>query len=105
VADHCTVCHKCLTPCPVDIDFGDVSMALRDLLRKHGQEALQSRHRRVDVLPERHQPATIKLTRKVMIDWGYKAQRLANRALNTFAKAQTSSAPPPPPASRRSRSR
>ena len=26
VADHCTVCHKCLTPCPVDIDFGDVSM-------------------------------------------------------------------------------
>ncbi|MGZ5859054.1 MAG: DUF3683 domain-containing protein, partial [Burkholderiaceae bacterium] len=22
VADHCTVCHKCVTPCPVDIDFG-----------------------------------------------------------------------------------
>src|SRR3546814_14224778 len=26
VADHCTVCHKCYNPCPVDIDFGDVSM-------------------------------------------------------------------------------
>ena len=26
VADHCTVCHKCAKPCPVDIDFGDVSM-------------------------------------------------------------------------------
>jgi FAD/FMN-containing dehydrogenase/ferredoxin len=26
VADHCTVCHKCLTPCPVNIDFGEVSM-------------------------------------------------------------------------------
>ncbi|OHC62117.1 MAG: FAD-linked oxidase, partial [Rhodocyclales bacterium GWA2_65_20] len=24
VADHCTVCHKCVKPCPVDIDFGDV---------------------------------------------------------------------------------
>ncbi|MGZ5067423.1 MAG: DUF3683 domain-containing protein, partial [Usitatibacter sp.] len=24
VADHCTVCHKCEPPCPVDIDFGDV---------------------------------------------------------------------------------
>ena len=23
VADHCTVCHKCLPPCPVKIDFGD----------------------------------------------------------------------------------
>ena len=26
VADHCTVCHKCLSPCPVKIDFGDVSI-------------------------------------------------------------------------------
>ncbi|MBU6503376.1 MAG: FAD-binding oxidoreductase, partial [Burkholderiales bacterium] len=34
VADHCTVCHKCLNPCPVDIDFGDVSMNMRNLLRK-----------------------------------------------------------------------
>jgi len=34
-------------------------------------------------------PQTIKLTRKVMIDWGYKMQRLGHRALNTFAKAQT----------------
>ena len=33
VADHCTVCHKCVNPCPVDIDFGDVSIAMRNLLR------------------------------------------------------------------------
>jgi ferredoxin len=26
VADHCTVCHRCEKPCPVDIDFGDVSV-------------------------------------------------------------------------------
>jgi Fe-S oxidoreductase len=38
-------------------------------------------------------PQTIKLTRKVMIDWGYKAQRLANRALNTFARKQTKRPP------------
>src|SRR5205085_8482942 len=34
VADHCTVCHKCLSPCPVDIDFGNVSIAMRNLLAK-----------------------------------------------------------------------
>ncbi len=34
VAEHCTVCHKCFTPCPVKIDFGDVSMNMRNLLRK-----------------------------------------------------------------------
>jgi Fe-S oxidoreductase len=32
VADHCTVCHKCVNPCPVDIDFGDVS-AMRNFLK------------------------------------------------------------------------
>jgi Fe-S oxidoreductase len=37
VADHCTVCHKCANPCPVDIDFGDVSIAMRNLLRKQGK--------------------------------------------------------------------
>src|SRR5687767_14733803 len=37
VADHCTVCHKCLTPCPVKIDFGDVSMN-RSEERRVGKE-------------------------------------------------------------------
>lgn len=39
VADHCTVCHKCFNPCPVDIDFGDVSMNMRNLLRKMGKQS------------------------------------------------------------------
>ena len=30
VADHCTVCHKCYNPCPVKIDFGDVTMNMRN---------------------------------------------------------------------------
>ncbi len=34
VADHCTICHKCFNPCPVKIDFGDVTMAMRNLLVK-----------------------------------------------------------------------
>jgi FAD/FMN-containing dehydrogenase/Fe-S-cluster-containing hydrogenase component 2 len=41
VADHCTVCHKCLSPCPVKIDFGDVSMNMRNLLRKMGQKTFR----------------------------------------------------------------
>jgi Fe-S oxidoreductase len=38
VADHCTVCHKCLNPCPVDIDFGDVSMRMRKILKDRKQK-------------------------------------------------------------------
>ena len=40
VAEHCTVCHKCFNPCPVDIDFGDVSIAMRNLLRRQGHEPM-----------------------------------------------------------------
>jgi hypothetical protein len=52
-----TVCHKCLNPCPVDIDFGNVSIAMRNLLRKEGKRKWSpvppsrwpsSRHRPVD---------------------------------------------------------
>ena len=33
VADHCTICHKCLKPCPVDIDSGEVSILEREILK------------------------------------------------------------------------
>jgi Fe-S oxidoreductase len=93
VADHCTVCHKCATPCPVDIDFGTVSMAMRDLLRRMGKKRFNPGTAASMFFLNATSPRTIKMTRKVMIDWGYRAQRLANRALNTFARAQTRQPP------------
>ena len=32
IADHCTICHKCLKPCPVDIDTGEISIMEKELL-------------------------------------------------------------------------
>lgn len=32
ISDNCTVCHKCQVPCPVKIDFGEVSLNIRKLL-------------------------------------------------------------------------
>ncbi|MCP4134166.1 MAG: DUF3683 domain-containing protein [bacterium] len=32
ISNHCTGCHNCYTPCPVNIDFGDVTIAVRRLL-------------------------------------------------------------------------
>jgi len=93
VADHCTVCHKCLTPCPVDIDFGNVSMAMRDLLRRMGKKRFNAGTAASMFFLNATNPQTIKLTRLGLINWGYKAQRLANRAFNTLAKAQTKRPP------------
>ena len=89
VADHCTVCHKCLTPCPVDIDFGDVSMNMRNLLRKMGKKSFNPGTAASMFFLNATDPATINATRKVMIEWGYKAQRLGHEVLKKFAKKQT----------------
>jgi FAD/FMN-containing dehydrogenase/Fe-S oxidoreductase len=79
VADHCTVCHKCLSPCPVNIDFGDVSMAMRNFLRKQGKKKFNPIAATSMLYLNTTDPLTIKLMRKVMIEWSYKAQRIAHK--------------------------
>jgi len=93
VADHCTVCHKCVTPCPVDIDFGDVSMNMRNLLRKMNKKSFNPGTTAAMFFLNATDPATINMTRKVMTDWGFKAQRFGNELLKKFAKKQTKKPP------------
>jgi FAD/FMN-containing dehydrogenase/Fe-S oxidoreductase len=93
VADHCTVCHKCESPCPVDIDFGNVSMAMRNLLRKMGQKRFNPGAAASMLFLDTTHAATINVARKVMIDWGYRVQRVAHEALKRPAKAQTAAPP------------
>jgi FAD/FMN-containing dehydrogenase/Fe-S oxidoreductase len=89
VADHCTVCHKCLSPCPVKIDFGDVSMNMRNLLRKMGKKSFRPGNTAAMLMLNATNPQTIKMVRAVMVDVGFKAQRMANNLLRSLAKAQT----------------
>jgi FAD/FMN-containing dehydrogenase/Fe-S oxidoreductase len=89
VGDHCTVCHKCEAPCPVDIDFGDVSMAMRDLLRRMGKRRFNPGTTASMWFLNATNPETIRLGRKLMMDWGYKLQRTANRVVGGLARAQT----------------
>ncbi|MEK7811574.1 MAG: DUF3400 domain-containing protein, partial [Pseudomonadota bacterium] len=84
VADHCTVCHKCLKPCPVDIDFGEVSMSMRNFLRKQGKKKFNPVTATSMLFLNATDPTTIKLVRKVMIEWAYKAQRSAYRVAKSF---------------------
>ena len=93
VADHCTVCHKCLSPCPVKIDFGDVSMNMRNLLRKMGQKSFRPGNAAAMFFLNATRPETIKLMRTAMVDVGFKAQRFANQLLRVGAKAQTAKPP------------
>ena len=93
VADHCTVCHKCVTPCPVDIDFGDVSMNMRNLLRKMGKKKFNPGNAAAMFFLSATDPDTINATRAAMVGIGYRAQRLAHDVLKKFAIAQTRKPP------------
>lgn len=93
VADHCTVCHKCLTPCPVNIDFGEVSMNMRNLLRKMGQKSFRPGNAAAMFFLNATNPQTIKFMRSAMVDVGFKAQRLAHDLLRSFARKQTAKPP------------
>jgi FAD/FMN-containing dehydrogenase/Fe-S oxidoreductase len=95
VADHCTVCHKCESPCPVDIDFGDVSIAMRNLLRRSGKRRANLGTRASMLFLNLTDPRTVKLARKLMIDWGYRLQRAAYRAARGLRLARAQTARPP----------
>jgi FAD/FMN-containing dehydrogenase/Fe-S oxidoreductase len=95
VADHCTVCHKCVNPCPVDIDFGNVSMAMRGFLRSQGKKKFNPGTAASMLFLNATDPAIIKLARKVMIDWGYKAQRFAYGWARRLGLAQRQTRQPP----------
>ncbi|WP_332670624.1 FAD/FMN-binding oxidoreductase [Aromatoleum sp.] len=95
VADHCTVCHKCEKPCPVDIDFGDVSIKMRNFLRKQGKKSFNPGKAAAMAFLTAKDPATIKLIRTGMIGWGYKAQRFAHQTAKSLGLVQAQVKAPP----------
>ncbi|MBI5899896.1 MAG: DUF3683 domain-containing protein [Rhodocyclales bacterium] len=95
VAEHCTVCHKCVNPCPVDIDFGDVSVAMRNFLRRQGKKKFNPGSAAAMAFLSATDPATIKLVRAGMIQLGYQAQRLGHSLAKSFGLIQDSVRHPP----------
>lgn len=94
VADHCTVCHRCLPPCPVNIDFGDVSMLMRNILRDKNKKSLNLGTRLSMAFLNATDPTTIKLMRNLFIKTGFWIQNafyhMAKKLLSKDNKPQQS---------------
>ena len=95
VADHCTVCHRCEKPCPVDIDFGNVSVVMRNFLRRQKKRAFNPGTRASMLFLGLNDPRAVKLSRMLMIGWGYFAQRLANKVAKALGLIQRQTRRPP----------
>ena len=95
VADHCTVCHKCKNPCPVDIDFGDVSIAMRNLVRREGKRKWNPGAAAMMFYLNVTDPATIRIAQRVMIGWGFRVQRAAYRIARRLGVSRAQTQHPP----------
>ena len=95
VADHCTICHKCKNPCPVDIDFGDVSIAMRNLLRKQGKKKFNPGTWASMAFLNATDPMAIKALRKPLIEWGYAGQRFGHQLFKRLGLIQPQTKNPP----------
>ncbi|HHY0099683.1 DUF3683 domain-containing protein [Neisseria meningitidis] len=77
IGDHCTVCHRCVKPCPVNIDFGDVTVAVRNYLADSGHKRFAPAAAMGMAFLNATGPKTIKALRAAMIQIGFPAQNFA----------------------------
>ena len=89
LADHCAICHKCQTPCPVKIDFGEVTTRLRRILvDRHRKRFSPGAWAAMRFLGAKD-PRTIRLLRTGLGRWGFRALSLTNglaRRLGLYAR-------------------
>ncbi|MES9848706.1 MAG: DUF3400 domain-containing protein, partial [Candidatus Thiodiazotropha sp.] len=76
VADHCTVCHKCEIPCPVNIDFGEVTTMMRKILVDRGKKRRNLGTAAAMTFLNITHPAAIRWLRKGLAEWGFKGLNL-----------------------------
>ena len=80
IADHCTMCRKCLAPCPVDIDTADVSVLEREILSDLGYKHTAAATRLSLFYLKNRNRIFNRLFRKGVMEWGSSLQRLAATA-------------------------
>lgn len=85
ISDHCTMCHNCYNPCPVNIDFGNVSLAIRKLLNERKRSEPKFITSFVLFYLKRKGYYANKILRILLLRIGYSMQRLGyllNKPLN-----------------------
>ncbi|QFY89284.1 DUF3683 domain-containing protein [Magnetovirga frankeli] len=84
LADHCTVCHKCFNPCPVNIDFGDVTTRMRKILVERGQKRGSLLAKAALAFLNLHHPKGIELLRLLLLKGGFAGINLGHEVFKRF---------------------
>ena len=92
VADHCTICHKCLAPCPVDIDTGEVSVLERGILSEWGYKHTPLVTRLTLKYLDSRSAAFNRVFRAAVVRMGGAAQRVFSKMAAPLQPAEGASA-------------
>jgi Fe-S oxidoreductase len=98
VADHCTICHKCLKPCPVAIDTGEVSVLEREILVARGYKHTAPATRATLRYLESRSIAFNRIFRATVVGAGGGVQRALARTLGGRGPFDLLRTPVPPAA-------
>ena len=95
VGDHCTVCHKCEPPCPVNIDFGEVTVRMRKILTDSGHKRRNPGTWAAMAFLNASDPRSIRALRKGMLELGFKGLSLTHTLFRRLGLLRHTGKPPP----------
>jgi FAD/FMN-containing dehydrogenase/Fe-S oxidoreductase len=104
LADHCTLCHKCQPPCPVNIDTAEVTILAREVLAARGVRSCAWPTRMALGYLASRSPVVNRVARRALIQWGGALQRVGARLTGRSSPKSTLLAPfyaPLPPSAAR----
>jgi len=86
ISNHCTMCHNCSIPCPVNIDFGEVTLSIRDLLVQRNKSKFKFITSLTLFYLKRRNYYINKLFRIALLKIGYASQRTGYYLNKPFAQ-------------------
>ena len=86
ISDHCTMCHNCYAPCPVNIDFGNVTLAIRKILLDRKRSKFKAVTAFTLFYLRRRGYFVNKVFRIALLKMGYTAQRTAHVLNRPFSR-------------------
>jgi FAD/FMN-containing dehydrogenase/Fe-S oxidoreductase len=88
IADHCTICHRCLEKCPVNIDSGQISIKAREILKTMGFKHTPLATRTTLAYLGEKRPLANRLARPWLLGAGTLLQRSAAGLLSSLANTK-----------------
>jgi FAD/FMN-containing dehydrogenase/Fe-S oxidoreductase len=88
IADHCTICHRCLEKCPVNIDSGQISIEAREILTTMGFKHTPLATRTTLAYLGENRSLANRLARPWLLGAGTLLQRSGARLLSSLANTR-----------------